>query len=144
MKDDPKPGLVLIAEDNANDRLLLEYAFKSNRLPNPFRILEDGEQVIAYLSRTGNFVKEQVPLPELLVLDLQMPHKSGLEVLIWVREQPRFSGLPVVIFSGMQSPQLIERALALGANSYLFKPGDYSELVRFIADNNLMRQLQGV
>jgi CheY-like chemotaxis protein len=82
-------------------------------------------------------------MPELLVLDLQMPHKSGLEVLTWVREQPRFAGLPVVIFSGMQSPQLVERALALGANSYLFKPGDYSELVRFIADNNLMRELQG-
>ena len=135
--------MVLVAEDNADDRLLLEYAFRTNRLPNPHLILEDGQQVIAYLSRTGEFANTDLPMPELLVLDLQMPHKSGLEVLTWVREQPRFAGLSVVIFSGMQSPQLVERALALGANSYLFKPGDYSELVRFIADNNLMRELQG-
>jgi CheY-like chemotaxis protein len=143
MKEPSSPGLVLVAEDNADDRLLLEYAFRTNRLPNPHLILEDGQQVIAYLSRSGEFANTDLPMPELLVLDLQMPHKSGLEVLTWVREQPRFAGLSVVIFSGMQSPQMVERALALGANSYLFKPGDYSELVRFIADNNLMRELQG-
>jgi DNA-binding NarL/FixJ family response regulator len=75
----------------------------------------------------------------LLVLDIQMPFKTGLEVLEWVRHQPAYQSMPVVIMSGLRSPEMVERALSLGARSYLFKPGDYSELTQFIQDFNLMQ-----
>ena len=61
-----------------------------------------------------------------------MPNKGGLEVLEWIRGQPKCSRLTVVVMSGMRVPEIIDRALALGAHSYFFKPGDYGELIDFI------------
>ena len=131
---------VLIAEDNPDDRLLLQYAFRSASLPNRYHIVSNGAEAITWLtSAMEQPTNLTFPMPGLLVLDIQMPYKTGLEVLEWVRQQPTYHAMPVIIMSGLRSPEMIDRAMALGARSYLFKPGDYSELTQFIYDFNLMQ-----
>lgn len=131
---------ILIAEDNPDDRLLLQYAFRSARLPNRYHIVSNGAEAITWLGAAmEQSPNPTYPMPGLLVLDIQMPYKTGLEVLEWVRNQPAYHSMPVIIMSGLRTPEMIERALSLGARSYLFKPGDYSELTGFIQDFNLMQ-----
>jgi two-component system response regulator len=139
----PVPFL-LIAEDNPDDRLLLEYAFRSARLSNPRQIVNNGAEAITWLSQTLTQPGPLCQRPDLVVLDIQMPYKDGFEVLQWIREQPAFNELPVVIMSGLQSPDSVARAKALGAHSYFFKPGDYSELTRFIYNFNFIHARQQV
>jgi len=137
---DESTPFILIAEDNTDDRLLLQYAFRSARLPNRYHIVNNGAEAITWLTSAMEEPHNPTfPAPALLVLDIQMPYKTGLEVLEWVRSQTAYRGLTVIIMSGLQSPDLVERALGLGARSYLFKPGDYSELTRFINDFNLLQ-----
>jgi len=134
---------ILIAEDNADDRLLLKYAFRSAGVRNSYQIVTNGAEAIAWLAKAMTVPEDPAcPRPGLLVLDIQMPVKTGFEVLEWVRQQPTYQALPVVVMSGLHSPQAVERALALGAHSYLFKPGDYSELTRFISDFSLVQSIQ--
>jgi CheY-like chemotaxis protein len=131
---------ILVAEDSADDRLLLQYAFRSARLPNRYHIVNNGAEAITWLTNAMEQPNNPTfPAPGLLVLDIQMPYKTGLQVLEWVRCQPDFRALPVIVMSGLQSPDMVERALSMGARSYLFKPGDYSELTRFICDFNLLQ-----
>src|SRR5687767_8603504 len=115
---------ILIAEDNADDRLLLQYAFRSAGVRNPYHIVTNGAEAITWLTNALTVPDDPAfPRPGLLVLDIQMPVKTGFEVLEWVRQQFAYQALPVVVMSGLRSPQSVERALALGAHSYLFKPG---------------------
>ncbi len=133
---------ILIAEDNSDDRLLIQYAFRSAQLPNKYHIVNNGAEAITWLSQSAAEPNNPIcPAPGLVVLDIQMPYKTGLEVLQWIREQSQLHDLPVIMLSGLQSPQMVERALALGAHSYLFKPGDYSELTRFIYGFNMVQSV---
>jgi CheY-like chemotaxis protein len=131
---------ILVAEDNSDDRLLMQYAFRSARLPNKYHIVNNGAEAITWLSQSAEEPNNPIcPAPGLVILDIQMPYKTGLEVLQWIREQPQLQEVPVVIMSGMNSPETVQRALALGAHNYLFKPGDYSELMRFIYGFNMVQ-----
>ena len=134
---------ILIAEDNADDRLLLQYAFRAANIRNPYHIVTNGAEAITWLTNAMTVPEDPTyPRPGLVVLDIQMPVKTGFDVLEWIRKQPTYQALSVVVMSGLHSPQAVERALALGAHSYLFKPGDYSELTRFIADFSLLQSIQ--
>ncbi|HWN96611.1 MAG TPA: response regulator, partial [Methylomirabilota bacterium] len=118
------------------------YAFRSARLPNKYHIVNNGAEAITWLSHAlPASANPLCPAADLVVLDIQMPYKTGLEVLEWIRSRPAYRELPVLVMSGLRSPETVERALALGAHSYLFKPGDYSELCRFISDFNLLQTL---
>jgi CheY-like chemotaxis protein len=138
MSADVNAPYILIAEDNPDDRLLLKYAFRSAHLPNAFEFANDGSQAVARLQELAVSTDPARPKIDLLVLDIQMPNKNGLEVLEWVRSQPEYKMLSVVVMSGLRSPAAIERALALGAHSYLFKPGDFGELTKFIGCFNML------
>jgi len=144
MKSENAPApFILIAEDNADDQLLPQYAFKTAHLPNKFHIVNNGAEAITWLTSAREQPNNLLfPAPGLVILDIQMPYKNGLQVLEWIREQPAYAELPVVVMSGNHLPETMERALRLGAQSYLFKPGDYSELASFIYDFNLMRAVQ--
>src|SRR6059058_5231222 len=134
---------ILIAEDSADDQLLLQYAFRAARLPNKFHVVNNGAEAITWLTSARAQPNNLLfPAPGLVILDIQMPYKNGLQVLEWIREQPAYAELPVVVMSGNQFPGTVERALKLGAQSYLFKPGDYSELTRFIYEFNILRAVQ--
>lgn len=134
---------ILIAEDNPDDRLLLRYAFRTAGIRNSYRIVTNGEEAITWLANAAVVPEDPAcPRPGLVVLDIQMPVKTGFDVLEWIRQQPAYQALPVVVMSGLHSPKAVERALALGAHSYLFKPGDYSELTRFVSDFSLLHSIQ--
>lgn len=107
MKDNDPSPFILIAEDNVDDQLLLQYTFKSAKLPNKFHIVNNGQEAIAWLKSSLEMPKNLLfPTPGLVVLDIQMPFKTGLEVLEWIRSEPAYATLPVVIMSGLHVPEV--------------------------------------
>jgi len=128
-----REGVILLAEDDPNDVLLIQRAFQRSLVANPLQVVRDGEEALAYLSGQGLFAdRERHPLPVLMLMDLKMPRKSGLEVLEWVRQQPGLKRLPIIVLtSSNQSPD-INRAYELGANSYLVKPAGFDSLLDLV------------
>jgi CheY-like chemotaxis protein len=120
---------ILIVEDNKDDALLIQRALRRARLINPLRLVANGEQAIQYLRGDGQYADRlSHPLPELVLLDLQMPGVSGLEVLKWIRDRTEFRQLAVVILTSSDQAPDARRAYELGANSYLIKPVGFEEL----------------
>lgn len=128
---------ILLVEDDPNDVLLMRRAFVKVQIPYPLEVMPDGDAAVAYLSGAPPFDDpERYRSPFLVLLDLKLPKRSGLEVLEWVRLQPTWKRLPVVVLtSSAQNPD-INRAYDLGANSYLVKPVDFNELL------DMMRTVQ--
>jgi len=125
-----KHSCILLVEDNPRDAELIQRAFKQARMANPINIVNDGAEAMDYLSGAGIYAdRAQHPLPFLVLLDLNLPKVSGLEVLQWIRTQPALEKLCVVILTSSREPAETERAYALGANSYLHKPGNFEQLV---------------
>lgn len=119
---------VLLAEDDENDVLLLERAFKEAEIHNPLYVAHDGQETIDWLSGAGKFAdRERFPMPALLILDLKMPRKTGMDVLRWLREQPVLHCLPVVILSSSAHRHDVERAYRLGVNGFVVKPSGNEE-----------------
>jgi CheY-like chemotaxis protein len=126
----PNPAAILVAEDDSNDALLLQLAFGNAGFDNQIAFVRNGAEALVYLKGDGRYTdRTRFPLPHLLLLDLKMQPVSGFEVLAWVRQQPRFHSLPIVMFSASNFPPDIDRAYQLGANSFLLKPGNFGELV---------------
>ncbi|HXE58499.1 MAG TPA: response regulator [Gemmatimonadales bacterium] len=131
------PGHILVVEDDADDFELLDRAFRKVELAEAVVRARDGEEAIQVLSeavapRPG---ERAPPLPALLLLDVKLPCRSGLEVLRWIRGEAGLRRLPVVMLSGSREPGDIATAYELGANSYLVKPvglGPLVDLVRAI------------
>jgi CheY-like chemotaxis protein len=117
--------LILSVEDNPDDVLILNRAFQKANTSAHLEFLADGDQAIEYLADVS-----QKPCPILLLLDLKLPKKSGLEVLAWVRGQPPLKRLPVVMLTSSNQPEEIDTAYDLGANSYLVKPGSIDDFVQ--------------
>ena len=129
---------VLHVEDEPTDRMIVSSAFK-RAAPNVLlKAVTDGEQAIAYLSGQGAFANRELnPLPLLVLLDIKLPRKSGLEVLEWMRKQPELKSMPVLMLTSSSESNDLDRAYALGANSYLVKTVDLSamrEIVRGIGE----------
>src|SRR5579883_519275 len=103
--------LVLLAEDNSTDALMVRRAFTKAGLQGTLEVVEDGDQAVAYLSGQGEFASRvRHPLPELLLLDLKLPRRSGLEVLAWLRQQPGLKRLPTVLLTSSDDSADINRA----------------------------------
>ncbi len=121
---------VLLVEDEANDVFLLQRAFREVAISNPVRVVTDGQMAIDYLSGAGMFAnRAEFPVPGLVLLDLKLPHRSGREVLQWVRAQPHFRRIIVIVFTAGQYVGDIGLAYDLGANAFLLKPQDFSQYV---------------
>jgi CheY-like chemotaxis protein len=113
---------ILYVEDDKNDVLFMELACKTAGLPYPLQIVWNGQEALDYLAGGGKYSdREAFPMPRLVLLDLNLPLKSGFEVLEWIREQPFLEALPVVIFSSSAQINDVERARALGASEYVEK-----------------------
>jgi DNA-binding response OmpR family regulator len=96
-------------------------------------VVEDGEMAVAYLSGQGQYAdRNRYPLPALMLLDLKLPRKSGLEVLTWLREQPGLKRLPVVVLTSSKESVDAGHAYDLGANSYLVKPVGFDTLLEMV------------
>lgn len=132
-----QPFTILHVEDDPNDVLLVQRALKKTNSPSAIHSVSDGDRAVAYLSAASEYAnREKYPFPQLVLLDLKMPRKSGLEVLSWIRSHESLRRVLVVIFTSSKHDQDINNAYELGANSYLVKPVGFDALVE------TMRQLQ--
>jgi CheY-like chemotaxis protein len=118
---------ILQVEDDANDVFLLQRAFAEAEILNPVQVATDGQMAIDYLAGVGRFGNRiWHPLPGLILLDLKLPQRSGREVLQWIRSQPGFRRIVVIVFTDAEYVGDIGLAYDLGANSFLIKPADFS------------------
>jgi len=123
-------GSFLVAEDDGNDVFFLQRAFQQAKIENPLHVVGDGQEAIDYLSGEGKFSDRSLyPLPHLFILDLKMPRKTGLDVLLWLQEQPELRCLPVLVLSSSAQRTDIERAYELGANAFVVKPASLERRV---------------
>jgi len=114
---------ILLVEDDPNDVFFLQYAFESAGITNPVQVLEDGQKAIDYLAGNGRFSeRKKFPFPCLVLLDLKLPVKMGLDVLRWIQQQPDLQTLIVIVLTSSSDRVDIEEAYRLGARSYLVKP----------------------
>lgn len=124
---------ILLVEDDDNDVFLMARMVKKVGIPNALEIVRDGHEAVDYLSGRGVFGdRGRFPLPALVLLDLNLPGRSGLEVMKWIRQQPPFQSLLVIVFSSSSAISDIDRAYRLGANSYLVKPSSPTELMELL------------
>ena len=122
--------VILVAEDEDNDFVLLERAWARHSAKTTLIRARDGVEVIDYLSGTNGFEDRRLfPMPDLLLLDLKMPRRGGLEVLQWLRTKSPCRTLLTVILSSSKEEKDVNQAYALGANSYLKKPTSYLEFL---------------
>ena len=123
----------MIADDNADDLLLFELAFRRAGFTNPILSVPDGDLVIDYLSEKPPFAdRKKFPAPQLLILDLKMQRLGGLDVLTWVRNSPQWRCLPVIILTTSIFGLEIKQAYERGANSFITKPNEFTDFVRSV------------
>jgi CheY-like chemotaxis protein len=123
---------ILLAEDDDNDVFFFKRAAREANLANPIHVARDGQETVEYILGAGIYSEREVyPLPCLLILDLKMPRKTGLEVLQWLRKESPLITLPVIVFSSSAQPDDIERAYRLGANSFVVKPPSIDKRAEF-------------
>ena len=121
---------ILVAEDNSDDLFLLQQAFKKGGITSRLHAVENGVEVLAYFKGEERFAdRGQYPIPEILLLDLNMPNMNGFEVLQWLRQHPRFGNLVVHVLTASARVADIQRAYELRANSYIIKPSRMDELI---------------
>ncbi|HZU38525.1 MAG TPA: response regulator [Gemmataceae bacterium] len=129
----PLQSTILLVEDSSTDVLMVQRAFKKAHLVNPIQVVDDGDKAVAYLGGQAPYAdREHYPVPVLVLLDLKLPRRSGLEILEWLRQQDRLKRLPVVVLTSSRENSDINRAYDLGANSYLVKPVDFDPLLEMI------------
>ena len=112
---------VLFIEDVHDDILLVERAMKKAGVQCSMTILRDGDEAVEYLKNLESTATER-QLPDLILLDLKLPRRSGFEVLEWIRQHHDFRRIPVVVLTSSKDRDDISKAYDLGANSYLVKP----------------------
>jgi CheY-like chemotaxis protein len=120
---------VLLVEDNAEDEFLVTRAFKRTKLPINMIVARDGQEAVDYVFCTGAFVKRKfADVPDLVLLDLDLPKINGHEVLSYLRADQRMRMVPVVVFTATSDEHDRLTAYQLGANSYVVKPADGSKI----------------
>ena len=121
---------ILLAEDDPGDVFLMRRALQKANVSNPLQVVGDGEAAILYIQGNGKYAdRAAYPLPAIMLLDLNMPKKTGFEVLEWVRAQNGLRRLPVIILSTSCQEHDIRKAYDMGANSYMTKPTEFEKLV---------------
>jgi CheY-like chemotaxis protein len=129
-RDDLEPVDVLLVEDDPGDVLMTREAFEFYKIRNPLHVVSDGEQALHFLRRTGHFA--DAPRPGLILLDVNLPRVSGLEVLAQLKKDPELLLIPVVMLTTSQADEDILRSYQLHANAYVSKPVDFEQFIAAI------------
>ncbi len=125
-----KSIVILMADDDADDRLLAKDALTECRLANDLHFVENGEELLEYLKRRGKYASlADAPRPGLILLDLNMPKKDGREALKEIKADPELRRIPVVVLTTSKADTDIGRIYELGANSFISKPVSFDSLV---------------
>jgi CheY-like chemotaxis protein len=132
MADRAKPQMidVLLVEDDAGDVLMTREAFEHYKIRNQLHVVNDGEQALQFLRRTGEYAG--APRPGLILLDLNLPRRDGMQVLAELKEDPELRVIPVVVLTTSQAEEDILRSYSLHANAYVSKPVDFERFMEVI------------
>jgi CheY-like chemotaxis protein len=123
------PIVILIADDDEEDLEMTLEALRKNRLGNDLRSVHDGEELMDYLLRRGEYVKaEDAPLPGLILLDLNMPRKDGREALAEIKGDKTLRKIPVIVLTTSKAEEDVFRSYDLGVNSFITKPVTFAGL----------------
>ncbi len=125
--------MILMAEDDADDRLLVKDALEESRVLNELRFVEDGEELLEYLRQEGRYADPATsPRPGLVLLDLNMPRKDGREALQDIKADPNLRRIPIVVMTTSKAEEDIFRSYDSGASSYITKPVTFERLVELM------------
>jgi CheY-like chemotaxis protein len=125
-----KPITILMADDDADDRLLTKEALEEARLANDLHFVRDGEELMDYLQHRGAYSDpDTAPRPGVILLDLNMPRKDGRQALREIKNDPNLRSIPVVVLTTSKMDEDIHRSYDLGASSYITKPVTFDGLV---------------
>jgi CheY-like chemotaxis protein len=125
-----EPIEILLVEDNPGDARLTIEALKESKINNTLNIVEDGRQALEYLRKEGEY--SEATTPDLVLLDLDLPHVSGRELLEIVKQDPRLRRIPIVILTISESDIDILRSYDMQANAYVRKPIDLEQFVKVV------------
>ncbi len=126
-------GPILLTEDNDDGTAIMQRAFREAGIDNPLQVVGNGAEAMDYLRGVGTYAnRREHPIPDVLLLDLDLPQKHGFGVVGWIRTQAALKSMIVVILTASNRSADADRAYALGANYYLTKPGRFDELVGLI------------
>ena len=126
---------VLLVEDDPGDVLMTQEAFADHKVHNRLHVVSDGVEAMAFLRKEGSYA--DVPSPDLILLDLNLPKMDGREVLAAIKEDQQLRSIPVVILTTSEAEEDVLRSYSLHANAYVTKPVDFErfiEVVRRIDD----------
>lgn len=122
--------VILMADDDADDRMLTRDALEESRVLNDLRFVEDGEELMEYLTRKGKYSDpETSPKPGLILLDLNMPKKDGREALKEIKGDPELRRIPIVVMTTSKAEEDVFRSYDFGASSFITKPVTFDRLV---------------
>lgn len=137
MKIERRSVTILLAEDDPDDRMLVQDAVTEGRLVNELRCVEDGEELMDYLHQRGKYAAESTaPRPGLILLDLNMPRKDGREALKEIKADPSLRQIPIVVLTTSKAEEDVFRSYDLGANSFVTKPVTFQSLVELMKTLN--------
>lgn len=121
---------LLFADDDPDDRFLIEHAFSAAALPGTLLVVGNGEELLDYLFRRARYAQPGLsPRPSCILLDLNMPRKDGREVLWDIKQHPDFKHLPIVVLTTSDSQADKDYCSELGVSAYVTKPGNFTDLV---------------
>ena len=123
---------ILMADDDADDRMLAEDAMRESRLGNTFRCVEDGQELMDYLNHAGKYTGSNAPRRGVVLLDLNMTRKDGRQALEEIKSNPELRRIPVVILTTSKTDEDVLRSYDLGANSFITKPVTFDRLVEIV------------
>jgi CheY-like chemotaxis protein len=123
---------IVVADDDTDDLFMLKEAFSSLNFDREICTVENGEELLDFLNKKGKYTNTILPVPKLILLDLNMPKIDGRQCLRMIKENKEFCKIPIIIFSTSNNPEDISQSYELGANSYIIKPYSYNELVEIV------------
>lgn len=121
---------ILLVEDSAADVELTIEALQEAKIANRLNVVDDGTKALAFLRRQGEY--QNVPRPDLILLDLNLPKKDGRQVLVEIKDDPALRTIPVVVLTTSRAEEDVLRAYSLHANCYITKPVDLDQFLRVI------------
>lgn len=128
-----KKAVILLVEDDPGDQELTRRALLEGDVPHELRVVEDGEEALDYLLRRGRYADpRQNPLPDLILLDLNLPRLTGRQVLEHISNEPRLARIPVIVVTTSQQEKDMLQSYDNGACSYVVKPSSIDEFIRVV------------
>ena len=127
-----KKNFILVADDDADDRFLIQTAFKENGYDDKIEFVENGVELLKFLNDISQNSSRESVFPGFILLDLNMPKKSGREVLQEIKQHPVFKTIPVIVYTTTKNESEIKRCYELGANTYIVKPARFEALLKVV------------